>query len=126
MEFNKYCLNFINKHFTNIRLSTSAEPGLVRNLECHYEESKNNHIICKWSKPKKSNSQIKHYFVKLAQNGKNIHYENVTSNNWKAKIQLKMGRVYIVSVSVVTYTVGTAVSTRINSPRSGKIFSILL
>ena len=105
----------------NVPLSNSADPGPVRDLQCDYDPSRSNKLICEWSAPDHANGRIKHYIVNLSDHEKAILNEPATNTSWQSRQILKYGEKYRVSVSTVTYAVGPPVSTRIDFISTGKM-----
>ena len=46
-------------------LPISADPGPVRNLQCHYIISRKKPFVCKWSEPERPNGRMQYYIVNL-------------------------------------------------------------
>ena len=110
------------------KLPISADPGPVRNLQCHYIISRRKPLVCEWSEPEWPNGRIQYYIVNLKHNMESIKYKELKKTRWQPRLHLiNQSDLYSVSVSTMTYAEGPAVSTLVDysSPRTLSLVFIL-
>ena len=83
----------------------------VRDLQCSYDVSRKQALLCEWREPEQAHAIIQSYHVNVIHNGRVLWQTATMETKLETNLQMVLGKEYIVSVLTETHTEGEAVET---------------